>query len=93
MARPKGVDVHLLRRKLLLHVAEYLDATPLQERSPAMLTACAGTVKSLADPFAREETVRATARRMRGSGNPALPFPAPDDGPTAAGDNVRELYL
>lgn len=95
MSKPRKVDPQELRKKLLLHVADYLRITPVAERSAAMLKGCADILSTVGADYERaikQEAARESSRSM------AMPFDAPTDdgtGPdagTVEADPVLSKY-
>lgn len=95
MSKPRKVDPQELRKKLLLHVADYLRITPVAERSAAMLKGCADIVSAVGGEYERASERAASRDRARSL---SLPFDAPTDdgtGPdagTVEADPVLSKY-
>lgn len=73
--RPRSIDVQVLRRKLLDTCMRYLDETPLQELSAAMVKATAEVVTTVGHEFSKEER----SKQGGATSNLLLPFPVPED--------------
>lgn len=89
MTKPrKDPQPQELRKKLLIHVADYLRITPVAERTAAALKACTDILSTVGTDY--ERGIR-DERRAHFTSRMTLPFEAPTDDATGPDAGTVEI--